>query len=183
MQDRRQFAIVLGQTQDVHAFRFRHFGVGIGEDVKLAAASLNFLEVRFQLVEQLVVRGDGDNWHVGIDQRQRAMFEFAGRVGFGVDIGDLLELQGAFHGDRVMPATAEEKGVVFVGKTLCPDLDIAFELKNLVDRNRQMAELVDVGAFLTWRQAILDFGHDQRQQEECAVCRRDRDRSLSPRSG
>jgi hypothetical protein len=24
-----------------------------------------------------------------------------------------------------------------------------FELKNLVDRNRQMAELVDVGAFLT----------------------------------
>jgi hypothetical protein len=99
-------------------------------------------------------RGDGDDRHVGIDQRQRAVLELAGRVGFGVNVGDLLELQGAFHGDRVMPATAEEEGVVFVGKALRPDLDIAFELKNLVDRNRQMAELVDVGAFLTWRQAI-----------------------------
>jgi hypothetical protein len=93
MQDRRQFAVVLGQTQDMHAFRFRHFGIGIGEDVKLAAASLNFLEVGFQLVEQLVVRGDRDDRHVGIDQRQRAVLEFAGRVGFGVNVGDFLELQ------------------------------------------------------------------------------------------
>jgi hypothetical protein len=32
-----------------------------------------------------------------VHQRQRAVLEFAGRIGLGVDVGDLLELQRAFH--------------------------------------------------------------------------------------
>ena len=34
------------------------------------------------------------------------MFKLASRTGFGVDVGDFLQLQGAFQGDGVMPATA-----------------------------------------------------------------------------
>jgi hypothetical protein len=60
VQDRRQFAVVLGQAQDVDAIGFGDFRVGVGEDVELAAAGLDFLEVGLELVEQLVVGGDGE---------------------------------------------------------------------------------------------------------------------------
>ena len=151
VQDRRQFAVVLGQAQDMHAFRLGNLGVRVGEHVQLAAARLDFLEVGLQLVEQRIVGRDGDHRHVAVDQRQRAVLEFAGRVGFGVDVGDFLELQRAFQGDRVMPAAAEEQRVLLVGEALGPGLDLGFELEHLVDRHRQVAQLVEVGAFVSAR--------------------------------
>ncbi len=74
----------------MHAFRGADFRVLVSEDVKLAAARLDFPEVGLQLVEQVVVRGNRNDWHVAIDQRQRSVLEFAGRVGFGMDVGDFL---------------------------------------------------------------------------------------------
>ncbi len=58
-----------------------------------------------------------------------------------MDAGDSLELQCAFHGDRVVAATAEEQRVLFVGKALGPDFDLEFEAENLVDRDQQVAQL------------------------------------------
>jgi hypothetical protein len=55
-----------------------------------------------------------------VHQRQRAVLEFAGRVGLGVDVGDFLELQRAFQGDRVVVAAAEEQRVLLVGEALRP---------------------------------------------------------------
>ena len=92
MEDGRELAVVLGQAQDVDAIGFRYFRVGIGKDVEFAAACLDFLEIRFELVEQLVVRRDGNDRHVRINKGQRAVLEFTGRVGFGVDVGNFLEL-------------------------------------------------------------------------------------------
>ena len=40
------------------------------------------------------------------------MLHLAGGVAFGVDVGDLLELEGAFEGDGVVDASAEEEEVV-----------------------------------------------------------------------
>ena len=62
-----------------------------------------------------------------VDQRQRAVLEFAGRVGFGVDVGDFLELQRAFESDRVVVAAAEEQRVVLVGEAAGPALDLRFQ--------------------------------------------------------
>ena len=73
----------------------------IGEYLELAATRLDFPKIGLQLVEPQIVGGDGNHRHVGIDQRQRAALEFAGEVGFGMDVGDFLELQRAFQGDRV----------------------------------------------------------------------------------
>ena len=39
-------------------------------------------------------------------------FELAGRVGLGVDVGDLLELERAFQRDRVVQAAAQEQRVL-----------------------------------------------------------------------
>ena len=44
------------------------------------------------------------------------MLELAGRVGLGVDVADLLELQRAFERDRVVQAAAEEQRVLLAGE-------------------------------------------------------------------
>ena len=113
MQQRRKSAVVLGQVQDVDAVGRLHLAVGVGEDVQLAAAGAHFLQVGLEFFDQRVVGGDGDHRHVAVDQRQRTVLQFAGRIGFGVDLGDFLELQRAFHGDRVVTAAAEEQRVLF----------------------------------------------------------------------
>ena len=55
------------------------------------------MQIRLELLQQLVVRRDRDHRHVLVDERQRAMLELAGRIGFGVDVGDFLELERPFH--------------------------------------------------------------------------------------
>jgi hypothetical protein len=50
-------------------------------------------------------------------QRQRAVLELAGRVGLGVDVADLLELERAFQRDRVVQAAAQEQRVLACGRS------------------------------------------------------------------
>src|SRR5260370_18229874 len=40
------------------------------------------------------------------------MFHFAGGISFGVDVGNLLQLEGAFQRDRIMNATSEKQKVM-----------------------------------------------------------------------
>ena len=46
------------------------------------------------------------------------MLHFAGRVAFGVDVGNFLELERAFEGDGEMDAAAEVEKVARVGEAL-----------------------------------------------------------------
>ena len=56
--------------------------------------------LRRGLLEQLVARRDHDHRHVLVDQRDRPVLQLARGIALGVDVGDLLELQRAFEGDR-----------------------------------------------------------------------------------
>lgn len=94
---------MLRQPQHVDLLGLREVAVGVREDIQLAAAGLDFLEVGLELVEQAVVGGNGDDGHVAVDQGERAVLEFAGGVGFGVDVGDVLEFERAFERDRQVP--------------------------------------------------------------------------------
>lgn len=115
---------MLRQPQHVDLIGLGEVAVRIREDIQLAAASLDLLEVGLELVEQAVVRRDGNNGHVAADQGERAVFEFAGGVSFGVDVRDFFELERAFERDRPVPAAAEEKRVVAVGDVLRPGLEL-----------------------------------------------------------
>ena len=81
-------------------------------DEQLAAAGAHFLQVALELLEQRVVGRHRHHRHLGGDERQRAVLELARRVGLGVDVADLLELQRAFERDRVVQAAAEEERVL-----------------------------------------------------------------------
>jgi hypothetical protein len=66
----------------------------------------------------MVVQCDSDHRQVGVDQRERAVLEFPGSAGLGVDVGvdsgDLLELQGALHRDRVQGSAPQEQRVMLL---------------------------------------------------------------------
>ena len=59
-----------------------------------------------------VLGGDADDGESFVDEGVGAVLHLAGGVAFGVDVGDLLELEGAFEGDGVVDAAAEEEEVV-----------------------------------------------------------------------
>ncbi len=146
--------------------RLLEMHVAVGEHVQLAAARAHFLQVGFELLDQLVVGRDGDDRHVFVHQRQRAVLEFAGGIGLGVDVGDFLELQGAFEGDRVMHAAAEKQRVMLVGKALRPGFDLRFQRQRLLHLVRQAAQGGEVGGFLQRGQLAAQLGQHQRQQEQ-----------------
>ena len=56
------------------------------------------------------------------NQSERAMLKFACRVGFCVDVRYFLQLQGAFHRDRIVAAAAEKEGMVLFNFSLREDV-------------------------------------------------------------
>jgi len=63
-----------------------------------------------------VAGGDADDGEGLVDEGVGAVLHLAGGVAFGVDVGDLLELECAFEGDGVVDAAAEEEEVAGVGE-------------------------------------------------------------------
>ena len=60
--------------------------------------------------------GDADDGEGLVDEGVGAVLHLAGGVAFGVDVGDLLELEGAFERDGVVDAAAEEEEVAGGGE-------------------------------------------------------------------
>ena len=58
-----------------------------------------------------VMRRDDDDRHLLVDQRDRPVLQLAGGIALGVDVGDFLELQRAFQGQRIDGAAAEIEDV------------------------------------------------------------------------
>ncbi len=62
-----------------------------------AAACFDFLQIAQHFVVHDTTRNDEDRRRMFIDQGDRAMFHFSGRIAFGMDIADLFQLEGAFE--------------------------------------------------------------------------------------
>ena len=93
----------------------------------------HFHQVALELLEQIVVRRDGDHGHVGIDQRQRPVLQLACGIGFGVNVRDFLELERAFHGDGGQCAAAQEQCVLLVGEPLGEIMNDRIQRQGLLD--------------------------------------------------
>ena len=97
---------------------------GDGDDA--AAAGGDFLNVArgfFRTCRTLESGSSGslvamhDDGEGLVDEGVGAVLHLAGGVAFGVDVGDLLELERAFEGDGVVDAAAEEEEVAGVWKS------------------------------------------------------------------
>ncbi len=140
--------------------------VVIREQKQLATARADFLQIRQHLVEQRVVGQRADHRHVGINQRQRAVLQFAGRIGLGVDIRDFLQLQRAFQRDRIERTATEEQRVMLVGKGFRHVLDRIRQRQHHFNLARQCMQFVDQAFFIFHRQAASPRQRD-REQPQC----------------
>ena len=55
-----------------------------------------FLDIGYGLVVDMVGRHDRDDREAGLEKGDRAMLHLSCRIGLGVEVADLLELQGSF---------------------------------------------------------------------------------------
>ena len=74
------------------------------------AAGLDLFHVRDHFAVHAALRHDEYARRLLVDQRDRPVFHFGGRVAFGVDVADFLELESAFQGrgEIELPAQVEE---------------------------------------------------------------------------
>ena len=80
----------------------------------LTIARLDFLNIGDDLVVHLILLRQHDHRHVFINQRNRSMLHLGGRVSLGMDVGNLLQLEGAFQRDREIDAASQIEEVVLV---------------------------------------------------------------------
>src|SRR5262245_20549380 len=63
---------------------------------------------------QPVLRRDGDDRHLCINQCNRTVFHLSSRVSFRMNIGNFFELEGSFQSYRVIHAATEEEKIAAV---------------------------------------------------------------------
>ncbi|CAB5028408.1 unannotated protein [freshwater metagenome] len=164
---------VLRHGNDRDTFRLTDPRIRIGKHDQLPATRTHFLQVRLELFEQIVVRGNHDDRHIGIDQRERTVLELPGRIRFGVDVGNLLELERAFKRNRIHLATAEEKRVMLVGEPLGELLDPRLQMQCLFDERRDLDQPLHEAAFSLGIGA-MELGQCDDQQAKRRQLRRER---------
>ena len=104
MQNRRQYARVIRQIDDVHALFRLNEGIAVGENIELSRTRAHFLQIGFEFLDQRIVWRNRHHRHIDINQGQWAVLEFTRRVTFGVNVGDFFELERALHRNRPVNA-------------------------------------------------------------------------------
>src|SRR6185312_12228239 len=147
LQEDRQYSRCDEVAAGVHTHQLpagavqRHVGSDVGKHIQLAAACAYFFQIRLELLEQLVVGCDCDDRHILVHQRERTMLEFASGIGLGVDVGNFLELERAFHGHRVLCAATEKQRMAFVHEGLREFRDLRSELQRVIELAWQAVKL------------------------------------------
>ena len=103
----------------------------------LALARAHLLEVRDHLVIDRAPVRDHQHRHALVDQRDGPVLHLAGGVALGVDVGDFLELEGAFQRDREHDAPAQEQEVAGAEVFLCDAAHALVELERPLEEARQ----------------------------------------------
>ena len=154
------------RADHMHAVGITEVAVGIGEHEQLAAAGAHFLHVRFHFFQQRVVGRDHHYRHVGIDQGQRAVLELASRIRFGVDIGNLLELERALQCDRVMQTATQEQSVLLGREFVRPSRDLRFEVERVLHATGQVAQRFEKFVLFRGIKPTLQLGQRAGQREQ-----------------
>ena len=120
------------------------------------------------LVVGLALDRDADHGQLSGDEGDGAVFHFAGGVAFGVDVADLLQLEGAFEGARVIVAPAQEQGIerVEVFRVLRAVDDVFLIVEDPLELVRNGAEFGDHLAGFFFRDAAAGLAQPDGEQGE-----------------
>ncbi|MNI61420.1 hypothetical protein D3C73_1166910 [compost metagenome] len=97
----------------------------------VCAAGFYFLDVADGFLQNGFLGGQGNHRNAFFDQRQGAVLQFARSVSFGVNVGDLFQLQRAFLSNSVINAAANEEQVLMLSDLLSVGFNRFFLRENL----------------------------------------------------
>ena len=149
--------VELAEADDLRAGEAFEGDAVIGKEDEAAAARLHDFKVADDFFGQCIVLDEGDDGHVFVHQRQRAVFEFAGGVCFGVDVGKFFQFERTFGGERVVFAAPEVEAAVAVFEAFRRLGDGGFEGEDVVQFARQA---IEGGKPFAAVGAALQFGDD-----------------------
>ena len=130
------------------------------------AARLRLLQVRHQLVVHGALRGHRDDREALVDERDGAVLHLAGRIGLGVQVADLLELERALVADGGAHAAAHEqraRRVLARARRLIDGRGIGQDALHLLGR---VGQLVEQQAHLVRLELALHLGKQHGEQRE-----------------
>src|SRR5882672_1239809 len=140
-------------------------GLPIGEHVELSAPGTHDLHVRLELVQQVIVRRDYDYRHFLVYQGERPVLEFTSGIRLRMDIGNFLELERAFHGDRPHGTTAKEQRVILLREVFREQAQLAVHFQHLFDGDRGMKQMADEFRLARRREPALSPEHESHEQQ------------------
>ena len=173
VENRREAAVVFGQTNDVHALLGLDLRIAVGKDVKFPAARTHFLHVALELFKQFVVGRHRHDGHFLVDERERPVLEFARGIGFRVDVTDFLELERALKRDRIVHAAPEEESVGLGGEMFRPSHHLRFEGEHRAERRRDVAQTLQFLILRLGVEATVHLGERKGEQIERRQLRRE----------
>ncbi len=95
------------------------------------------------------------------------MFQFAGSVGFSVDVGNFFQFQCAFHGDGVVDGAAEVENVVGFDEIVRYVCHVVFFYQHFFDLGGQFFETVGNFSYQFRFQCAFQLAHVEGQEQEC----------------
>ena len=107
-------------------------------DTNDLAGTLEALPGRLLFERQLVghLLRNHDDWHVLVDERDRAVFHLPRRIALGVDVGDFLQLEGALESNRIHDAAAQKEEISGVEELLGNAMDLRVQRECFLDPAR-----------------------------------------------
>src|SRR5262249_61144054 len=125
---------------------------GIVDENRVAEARRHLLRVGERVLESAIVRSNDDYRHLLIDKRYGPVLELTGRIAFGMDVRDLLELEGPFKRKREACPATEIKDVVGFREIDRERLDLRLKRERLGRQARHVDERTHQRAFILRRE-------------------------------
>ena len=104
------------------------------------APCLDLDDVAHGLVKQRAIGTQRNHERAGLNEGDRSVLEFSRGVGLGVDIGDLLELQGPLHAERIVQVPADEEHGIVIEILRGVILDLLAAGQDLLDLRGQRGD-------------------------------------------
>ncbi len=154
-----------GEVEDVGSHEIDLGGTFGGEGEDGAAAGLDLHEVAEHFFKGVVVAAHADDGELGVDERDRAVLHFAGRIALGIDVADLFELEGGLEAGGVHVMAAEEEEALIVGVFFGEGLDRCVVVEDLLDFFGEGLDLVEEGLPFFFAH-MAEAGHEEGEEGE-----------------
>ncbi len=161
----------LGDGHDLPGDLFQLRGRRVGDRNDASAARLDFLQVRKCLWVHRVPGQQHNDRQLLVNEGNGAMLHLACGISLGVDVGDLLELQGPFERDRIIHTAAEIEEILSVTVFARDLVDLPRALHRLGHQLRQVHQIMDQRPALFFVESTEMSSDMQRQQIECRQLR------------